>query len=103
MLYDIGEFNNALDVFGQILETDPNNEFIKQYYDRSKIETLDSSGEMEPAAKRKYLEGVDKFLLGKYQEAITIWEEILETDPYNKKVLEALNGARERIKRAQTE
>jgi len=103
MLYDIGEFNEALDVFGQILETDPNNEFIKQYYDRSKIETLDSSGEMAPAIKRKYLEGVDKFLLGKYQEAITIWEEILETDPYNKKVLEALNGARERIKRAQSE
>jgi len=103
MLYDIGEFNNALDVFKQLLETDPNNEFIKQYYDRSKIETLDSSSEMEPAVKRKYLEGVDKFLLGKYQEAITIWEEILETDPYNKKVLEALNGARERIKRAQSE
>jgi tetratricopeptide (TPR) repeat protein len=103
MLYDIGEFNDALDVFGQILETDPNNEFIKQYYDRSKIETLDSSGEMVPAVKRKYLEGVDKFLLGKYQEAITIWEEILKTDPYNKKVLEALNGARERIKRAQSD
>ena len=103
MLYDIGEFNDALDVFGQILEADPNNEFIKQYYDRSKIETLDSSGEMAPAVKRKYLEGVDKFLLGKYQEAITIWEEILETDPYNKKVLEALNGARERLKRAQSE
>jgi tetratricopeptide (TPR) repeat protein len=103
MLYDIGEFNNALDVFGQILETDPNNEFIKQYYDRSKIETLDSSGEMAPAVKRKYLEGVDKFLLGKYQEAIIIWEEVLETDPYNKKVLEAVNGAKERIKRAQSE
>ena len=103
MLYDIGEFNDALDVFGQILETDPRNEFIKQYYDRSKIETLDSSGEMAPEAKRKYLEGVDKFLLGKYQEAIVIWEEILKTDPYNKKVLEALNGARERVKRAQSD
>lgn len=103
MLYDIGEFNDALQVFGQILEADPNNEFIKQYYDRSKIETLDSSGEMAPAVKRKYLEGVDKFLLGKYQEAIAIWEEILQTDPYNKKVLEALDGARERIKRTQSE
>ena len=103
MLYDIGEFNEALDIFGQLLETDPRNEFIKQYYDRSKIETLDSSGEMAPEVKRKYLEGVDKFLLGKYQEAIVIWEEILKTDPYNKKVLEALNGARERVKRAQSD
>ena len=58
---------------------------------------------MSPAVKRQYLEGVDKFLLGKYQEAITIWEEILQTDPYNKKVLEALNGARERLKRTQSE
>ncbi len=34
---------------------------------------------------------------------LTIWEEVLETDPYNKKVLEAVNGAKERIKRAQSE
>jgi len=103
MLYDIGEYNEALDIFGNILETDPTNEFIKQYYDRTKIETADGAEEMDAATKRKYLEGVDKFLLGKYQEAINIWEGILETDPYNKKVLEALNGARERLKRIQTE
>jgi len=103
MLYDIGQYNQALDIFGKILETDPSNEFIKQYYDKTKIETVGSDEEMDATTKRKYLDGVDKFLKGKYNDAIKIWEEILEKDPYNKKVLEALNGARERLKRNQNE
>jgi len=102
LLYDIGQYNNALQIFGQVLESDPNNEFIKQYYDRTKLETTGKSEEMDATTKRKYLEGVDKFLLGRYQEAISIWEEILKTNPDNKKVLEALNGAKERLKRSQS-
>lgn len=102
MLYDIGQYNDALEIFGQVLQSDPNNEFIKQYYDRTKLETSGKTEEMDAVTKRKYLEGVDKFLLGKYQEAIKIWEEILESNPDNKKVLEALNGARERMKRSQS-
>ena len=102
MLYDIGQYNEALDIFGQALESDPNNEFLKQYYDKTKMETMETDEELDAVAKRKYLEGVDRFLLGKYEEAISIWEEILETNPYNKKIMEALNGARERLRRSKT-
>ncbi len=102
MLYDIGQYNDALDVFGRALESDPNNEFLKQYYDKTKMETMETDEELDAVAKRKYLEGVDKFLLGKYEESISIWEEILKTNPYNKKIMEALNGARERLRRSKT-
>ena len=38
------------------------------------------------------------FLRGNYGEAIKIWEEILQDEPYNKKVLRSISNARERIK-----
>ena len=58
---------------------------------------------MDPETERRYLQGVEMFLLGKYRDAITIWEEILKDHPYNKKVLEAINGAQERIKRTESQ
>jgi tetratricopeptide (TPR) repeat protein len=101
MLYDIGNYEDALSIFENVLERDPTNQFIKQYYTKSKIEALSETESLEPESERKYLEGVDRFLLGKYSEAIGIWEDILTKHPYSKKVLEAIEGARERLKRSQ--
>jgi tetratricopeptide (TPR) repeat protein len=103
LLYDIGQYEDALKVFEDVLSEDPTNQFIQQYYTRSKIEAMGETEPMDPETERRYLEGIDKFLLGKYQEAIAIWDEILKDHPYNKKVLEAISGAQERLKRRESE
>jgi tetratricopeptide (TPR) repeat protein len=103
MLYDIGQYDDALGIFEAILEQDPSNPLIQQYYTRSKIEALSEKEQMDPETERRYLEGVDKFLLGKYREAIDIWEEIIKDHPYDKKVLEAIKGAQERLERLQSD
>ncbi len=97
-LFDIGEFQQALSIFEEALNVDPDNELVRQYYERAKIETAGDQEKMSPEAEKRYLQGVDKFLLGKYGEAIEIWEKILQDYPYNKKVLTAIRGARERLK-----
>jgi tetratricopeptide (TPR) repeat protein len=101
MLFDIGQYEDALKIFEDILAQDPGNQFIRQYYTKSKIEALAETEKMDPETERRYLEGVDKFLLGRYNEAIEIWQEILKQHPYNKKVLEAISGAEDRLKRSQ--
>ena len=101
MLFDIGQYEEALRVFESVLSQDPGNQFIRQYYTKSKIEALAETEKMDPETERQYLQGVDKFLLGRYTEAIEIWQEILTKHPYNKKVLEAISGAEERLKRSQ--
>ena len=103
MLYDIGQYDQALQIFENVLAEDPQNQFIKQYYRRTQLEALAVTDPMEPETERQYLQGVEMFLLGKYRDAITIWEEILKDHPYNKKVLEAINGAQERIKRTESQ
>ena len=103
MLYDIGQYDEALKIFENVLANDPQNQFIQQYYRKTQIETLAETEPMDPETERKYLEGVELYLLGKYREAIAIWEEILKVHPYNKKVLEAISGSQERIKRVESQ
>ncbi len=98
LLYDIGEYGKALQLFEGVLDMDPENPLVKQYVERSKVETIGKDEEMDPDAERLYHEGVEKFLIGKYQDAIGLWEEILIKHPYNKKVLAAIKGAKERLK-----
>ena len=103
LLYDIGQYEDALNIFESILEEDPSNPLIQQYYTKSKIDAMAEKEKMDPETERRYLEGVDRFLLGKYQEALQIWERILEDHPYNKKVLEAIKGAKDRLERLQSD
>ena len=55
--------------------------------------------EMEPEAEKRYIEGVDLFLSGKYQQALDIWKELEKQYPYNKKLQDAIKSAEDRLKR----
>jgi len=98
LLYEIGQYDDALQVFEQAMQLDPENPLLRQYYDETRMETSAASDVMDPETERRYLEGVDLFLSGKYQPAIDLWEEVLKKHPYNKKILAAIKGARERLK-----
>jgi tetratricopeptide (TPR) repeat protein len=98
LLYQIEEYEKALAVLQEILAIDPENELAKDYSEKCKIETISKVTKMDPAFEQRYLEGMNAFLEGKYQSAITIWEEILIQYPYSKKILTAIQGARDRMK-----
>ena len=98
--FEVGEYDLALKVFEEALKLNPDNELVKQYYEKARIEAQSKQEELSPAAEKKFLQGVDLFVKGKYQEAIDIWQEILKDYPYNKKVLTAIENARERLKKS---
>ena len=82
-----------------MLVLDPENEIAQDYQRRSKIETISKDMEMNEAVETEYLRGMEKYQAGNYREAISIWEEILKQEPYNKRILQAIQGAK--AKRAQ--
>ena len=94
--FQIGEFAKALEVFQEVLVLDPQNETALDYERRSKIETISKETTMSAEAEKQYLKGMDEYLKGNLNEAIRIWEEILIQEPYNKKVLTAIQGAQEK-------
>ncbi len=98
-LYEIGEYDKALRLFEEALAIDPKDELVKQYYERSKVESATTEEQMDPESERQYLIGVDHFVKGEYQQAVNIWEEVAKKYPYNKKILKALKGARDRLKK----
>ncbi len=98
--FELGEYDRALKVFEEALKINPNNQFVRQYYEKAKIESKSTNEKMDPATERKFLQGVDKFVKGQYREAIAIWQEILKDHPYNKKVLTAIENARERLRKS---
>jgi tetratricopeptide (TPR) repeat protein len=92
-LYQISEYTKALEIFDEVLVLDPENETALDYQRRAKIETISKETTMSPATEEKFLEGMTEYLNQDYVEAIRIWNEILKEQPYNKKVLKAIQGA----------
>jgi tetratricopeptide (TPR) repeat protein len=99
LLYQIKEFEQAYIVFDDVLTMDSTNVEAQEYLERCKIETLGRQVKMAGDVEQLYLQGVNAFLEGDYNRAISIWEQILIEQPYNKKVLMAIQGAKERQKR----
>ena len=97
-LFQVGEYTQALSIFEEVLAKDPQNKLAQEFYDKSKIETVGKDVKMDAQTEKRYLEGVQAYLAGNYSQALEIWEEILVEQPYNKKVLQAIQGARERMK-----
>ena len=99
LLFQIKEFEEAYIVFDEVLTMDPTNTEAQDYLEKCKIETLGRQIKMAGDVEQRYLQGVNAFLEGDYNRAISIWEEILIEQPYNKKILMAIQGAKERQKR----
>ena len=100
LLFQIDEFDKALKVFEEVLTLDPENELVQDYYRRSKIETIGQESKMDKETQKRYLAGMNEFLKGNYSIAVIIWEEILLEQPYNKKVLKAVQGARKKMEQS---
>jgi len=95
-MFQIGEFAKSLEIFDEVLVLDPENEIALDYQRRSTIETLSKESIMSEETHKQYLIGMDYYQNGNLDEAIRIWEEILMQEPYNKKVLKAVQGANDK-------
>jgi len=97
--FDLGQYQDALSLFEEALKMDPNNERLRQYVERSKRGMGVAEQALDQESERRYIEGVDLFLGGKYEEALRIWKDLEQKYPYSKKIQDAIRSAEERLKR----
>lgn len=97
-LYENGDYEAAYQEFEKALLINPNDETVNEYYQKAKVRALATFKPLDQVQEKSYLGGVNAYVKGNYQEAISAWEKILEKDPYNKKVLNAIDEAQKQLK-----
>lgn len=101
--YQRGEYQEAMESFEKALLLDPSNETVKEYHKKSIVRAFATFKNLEGNTEKMYLQGVDLYVEGKYQQAIILWQRILENDPYNKRVLNAIDKAEEQLRALQNQ
>jgi tetratricopeptide (TPR) repeat protein len=98
--YLSGDFQAAVDDFKQAMKLNPKSMMVEDYIAdaESRLGGGKEGTELQPEFEKEYLRGIDLYLQGQYQQAIEVWENILEHDPYNQSVIRNIQAARERLK-----
>ncbi|KPJ48792.1 hypothetical protein AMJ40_06870 [candidate division TA06 bacterium DG_26] len=98
--FTAGEFDKSAIEFRAALALNPENKTAVEYLRRSvgRKSLLEISGDKE--VWRLYLKGIEHFTRGEYEEAIRVWEEVLELDPENENAVRNIEEAKLRLKKA---
>jgi len=96
--YQKGDYQAAIDEFEKAILIDPSNETVKEYHKKAIVHAFATFKNLEGGIEKQYLQGVDLYVEGKYEQAIVVWQRILESDPYNKRVINAIDKAEEQLK-----
>jgi len=95
--YEAKQWKQAAEAFERALKIKPNHGKAKEYYDNAYARSVATRQEMPQSLRVKFFRGVQMFREGKYQEALKIWEECRQEQPYNKDILESIDRAKERL------
>jgi tetratricopeptide (TPR) repeat protein len=96
--YENKDWKQAAGAFQRALSVNPNDSKTKKYYEDARARSIATVQEMPPNLRVKYARGYELFRQGNYKAALDIWEEILKDQPYNKRILDSIDSARERLK-----
>jgi len=97
--YDNREYGKAAEMFEEALGLDPTNKVIKDFYEKAKARASATNTELPPELKQKYFSGLNLSSKGQYEEALKIFENILEVQPNNKRVLLAIDKTKEKLEK----
>jgi len=89
----------AMQAFEKALKLDPRNEKVAYYYREAERRALAREEEMTPEMEKKFYRAVQLYLNDKFEEAIKIFEELLEEQPYNKRIIDNLDNARKQLEK----
>lgn len=98
--YNEKNFEIAMEKFEKALQLQPKNKLIQDYYNDAKARAIATIQKMPPELQQKYVQGVNLTNQGRYEEALQIFEEIRKKQPYNKRILKAIDTAEEKLNRS---
>lgn len=101
-LFALGNLSDSKRRFDEVLKTDPENIVAKDYLEKISV-LMKEATELEDLQKddrvwKIYLNALEHFRNGDYENAIELWEEVLKYYPGNKNTINNIEQARLRLK-----
>ncbi|MDT8317961.1 MAG: tetratricopeptide repeat protein [bacterium] len=94
-LFDEGSLDEAVIVFTRAMRSDPGNMVAQRYL--SKVEPQHLFKVIAAEINRAYLNGIDRYTSGKYEDALQFWNDVLDLDPSHEKALLNIGKARKKL------
>ena len=97
-LYSQGDYASSVGFFKKALDYEPNHKRAKELYRNAiarstPVEETKVEGDVQPL----FNEGVQLYRLGRYEEALKVWEKALEIDPTDVSILKAIEGVQRKL------
>jgi len=95
--YSRGDYKRAARFFRKATELAPRHQRAKELYRNALARAEGGRTKMSPDVKKKFSEGISLYRDGHYKKALKVWEQALELDPTNIKIIEAIEGVKKKI------
>ncbi len=96
--YRSENWQEAMKNFEKALKLNPKNPKIRAYYKDAERHALARDQQMTPEMLEKFNNGVKLYVDDRLEEAIKVWEDLLKEQPYNKKIIDAIDSAKKQLK-----
>ena len=90
-------YRDAVRFFQKALEYEPTNSRAKELYRNALARSQGTRQTMTGDVKERFNQGLQLYVEGRYEEALKVWEEALELDPQNVRLLDAIEGVKKKI------
>lgn len=87
--------------FEKAMKLAPNDTRIARYYKEAERRENAREEKMTPDVNKRFIKAFNLYMSGHLQEAIDIWEALLEKQPYNKRIIDVIDKAKEDLKKQQ--
>ncbi len=96
--YRSENWKEAMINFEKALKLNPKDPKIRAYYQDAERHALARDQKMTPEMLEKFNTGVKLYVDDRLEEAIKVWEDLLKEQPYNKKIIDAIDSAKKQLK-----
>ncbi|HHM24252.1 MAG TPA: PorV/PorQ family protein [Bacteroidetes bacterium] len=97
--YRAERWQEAMKSFEKALKLDPNNPDIRHYYQEARRRALAREEPLTPEMEKQFVKAFQLYIDDHIQEAIDIWEQLLQIQPYNKRIIDAIDKAKKELEK----
>ncbi|MCD6115649.1 tetratricopeptide repeat protein [bacterium] len=95
--YGRGDYKAASRFFKKAVNLAPKHQRARELYRNSVARAQGSKTSMTLQVKKMFSQGISLYRDGHFKEALSIWNQALEKDPTNIKIIEAIEGVKRKI------